>query len=168
MIKKIYAFFGAVTILCLLAALPALRNARGDDDRDGLHLRGAYAFQFNGSVFLPAPFSAFDGPFSRNGRFTADGHGNFQVTSVVANYAGVVSRDTFAGTYVVQPDGTFVMRVVNLPVPFLPPGTPNIFTFDGVLAEGGKSAKVVLSGVNVGGSQLPNIGSVISGEFVRQ
>jgi hypothetical protein len=128
--------------------------------------RGSYAMQFTGDVFVPAPFDKFNGKFYRNARVVADGFGTLDVTAV-ANYGGAVSRERYTASYAVNTDGTFTVTIVNLSVPFAP-GVPNIFTFDGVLADGGASAKVVLSGVNLGGQQLSNIGSVLVGEFIRQ
>ena len=156
-------------MLAALASLePLAKKALADDDQGGpARLQGSWAFQFTGTILLPPPFNTLNGPFYRNGRFTADNHGNFSVTSAVSNYNGFIGHETFSGTYIVNQDGTFSMRIVNLPVPPIP-GVPNVFTFDGVLAESGKAAKVVLSGVNLGGQQLPNIGSVIAGEFLRQ
>ena len=132
------------------------------------NLVGNYAFQFVGSVFLPAPLNTYNGPFYRNGRLVADGFGNIQTTTVVANYAGTIVRETFAATYVVHSDGTFTVAIQNLPVPFLPPGTPSTFSFDGVLYNCGASAKIVLSGVSVAGQAQPNIGSEITGQLERQ
>jgi hypothetical protein len=40
---------------------------------------------------------------------------------------------------------------------------------DGFLADNGKIAKVVLSGVSIAGTPVsPNIGSVISGDLIKQ
>jgi hypothetical protein len=40
---------------------------------------------------------------------------------------------------------------------------------DGFLADNGKIAKVLLSGVSIAGTPVsPNIGSVISGDLIRQ
>src|SRR5262249_15521010 len=146
------------------------RKAMADDDDEhgsSARLDGSWAFQFTGAISLPQPFSSSNGPFYRNGRFTADNHGNFQVTSAVSNYNGTVGHETFSGTYSLHQDGTFTLTIVNLPVPPIA-GIPNVFTFEGVLAEKSKRAKVVLAGVNLGGQQLLNIGSVIAGEFVKQ
>ena len=129
---------------------------------------GGYACQFTGSIFLPAPLDSFNGPFYRNVRPLFDGQGAFQTTSVVANYAGNVYKESFAGTYTIAPDGVVDLEIPNLSVPFLPPNTPDVFSFNGILAEGGKIMKVVLSGISVGGMVQPNIGSVIAGECVRQ
>ena len=162
------------TALCLagllLLAGPGARIAQADPYPCSLspNLVGAYAFQFNGSVFLPGPFDKFNGPFFRNGRFVADGNGNLTTTVVTANYGGTVVRETYSATYAVKSDGTFTITIVNLPIPAFPPGTPNTFTFDGVFANCANNAKVVLSGVTVAGQVQPNLGSVISGEFIKQ
>jgi len=157
-------------MLALLASLePVAQRAMADEEGgNGLRLEGSWAFQLTGTIFLPPPFDTFNGPFYRNGRFVADGQGNIQITSAVSNYNGTVGREVYSGTYSVKEDGTFTLRFTSLPVPFLPPSVPSVFSFEGVLAKGGTLAKVVLSDVNVGGQQLPNIGSVITGEFVKQ
>ena len=164
--SKIQVFLGAVCLLTALVSLePLSRRAMADDDQE--RFDGSWAFQFTGTISLPSPFNSFNGPFYRNGRFIADKHGNFVVTSAVSNYNGTVGHEAFAGTYVLHQDGTFTLTIVNLPVPPIA-GIPNVFVFEGVLAGGGKTAKVVLSGVTLNGQVLPNIGSVIAGEFVKQ
>jgi len=163
---------GLAGAMCLPAVLGMVESPSAQaqvPDLDYLlvpNLRGSYAFVFTGSVFLPAPYDGYNGPFVRNGRFVADGNGNL-VATVVANYAGRISRDTFNGTYKVNPDGTFTYTIPNLALPPLP-GVPNVFTFDGVMANGGKTCKVMLSGVSIAGEQQKNIGSVIYGEFLKQ
>jgi hypothetical protein len=170
--------FSVLTTACLLGGLtmvgPASHNASAQDESDvkyeifGKGLNGSYAFQFNGSIFLPPPFDTFDGPFARNGRVVFDGKGSFHTTTVTVNYGGTVSHETFSGTYKQFSDGTFTLSIPNLKVPFLPPNTPNVFSFEGVLGNEGKIAKVALSGVSIFGQDQPNIGSVITGELVRQ
>ena len=154
----------------LLLTGPATRRAQADPYPCTLtpNLVGSYAFQFNGSIFLPGPFDKFNGPFFRNGRFVADGNGNITTTTVTANYGGTIVRETFNATYVAKSDGTFTITIVNLAIPAFPPGTPNTFTFDGVFANCANNAKVVLSGISVAGQVQTNLGSVISGEFIKQ
>jgi hypothetical protein len=132
------------------------------------NLVGNYAFQFTGTINLPAPFNAYNGYFYRNGRLVADGNGNITTTTVVANYAGTIVRETFNATYAVKPDGTFTVTIQNLAIPAFPPGTPDTFSFDGVLYNCGGSAKIVLSGVSLLGMPQANIGSVIAGQLERQ
>jgi hypothetical protein len=132
------------------------------------NLSGNYVAQFTGSILLPPPFDKFNGPFFRNVRFTADGNGNLTTTTVVANYAGTVQRESFTGTYTTKLDGTFTVTINNLNIPAFPPGTPNTFTFDGIFYNCNNSAKIVLSGVSVAGQAQPNIGSVILGQIERQ
>jgi hypothetical protein len=173
--NKIYSFLAVAAMLAALGSFePLSRKVRADD---GNHLLGSYAAQFTGTVFVQLPCvnpptnlcaSPFNGPFYRNARVVFDGQGNFQTTTAVANFNGFIIGETFRGTSVANPDGTFKLTIPDLPVPFLPPGVPNVFSFDGVLADNGKMAKVVLSGVSVGGQPFPNIGSVIVGELVRQ
>jgi hypothetical protein len=167
--NKTQMFLRAVCLLAALASLEAVSSrALADDDspfRSGL--QGSWAVQFTGTVNLPPPINAFNGPFYRNARLVVDGHGNLHATAV-SNYNGTVGHETFSGTYTLNQDGTFTIMIPNLPIPFLPPGVPNVFTFEGVLAGGGKIAKVALSGVNIGGVQQANIGSVIAGELIKQ
>jgi hypothetical protein len=155
--------------LCVLGALasfgPTTRKAHA---QDGSTLIGGYACQFTGAVLLPPPFDMDNGPFYRNARPVFDGQGAFMTTSAVANYNGNVSKESFAGTYTVTAGGIVDLEIPNLGVPFLPPNTPDVFSFNGVLADGGKIMKVVLAGVSIGGMAQPNIGSVIAGECVRQ
>jgi len=161
----------AVTLLGLvLICVPTAQVAKAEPYPCDLYptLVGSYAFQFTGSIFLPAPFDKYNGPFYRSGRFVADGNGNLQTTTVTANYAGTIVRETFAATYVVNQDGTFTVTIQNLPIPAFPPGVPNTFSFNGTFYNCGNGAKIVLSGVSVGGQVQPNLGSVISGDILRQ
>jgi hypothetical protein len=167
MTKKTTCIF--LLSFCVLGALasfgPTTRKAHA---QDGSVLIGGYACQFTGAVFLPPPFDAYNGPFYRNARPVFDGQGAFKTTSVVANYDGNVSKENFVGTYTVTADGIVDLEIPNLAVPFLPPNTPDVFSFNGVLADGGKIMKIVVAGVSIGGMAQPNIGSVIAGECVRQ
>jgi hypothetical protein len=166
MTKKIYLFPLALCVLGAWASFgPTTRKAHA---QDGSVLIGGYACQLTGTVFLPAPTDVDNGPFYRNARAVFDGQGAFKTTSAIANYDGNVSKETFAGTYTVSADGVVDLEIPNLGVPFLPPNTPDVFSFNGVLADGGKIMKIVLSGVSVGGQALPNLGSVVAGECVRQ
>lgn len=160
----------AVAVLALNAIVPfgppsSLTKAAGGPYNND-NFRGSYSALFTGEVNVGAPFDKFNGPFYRVIRVTADGYGRLDATAV-ANYNGAVFRENFTATYSVNPEGTFTLTINNLPVPFAP-GIPNVFSFDGVLADGGRTAKVALTGVNLGGQQLPNIGSTISGELIRQ
>src|SRR5712692_3548170 len=176
--NKMMLLFGTLCMLVALATLgPLSHKAFADEDDAKRGLEGSWAFQFTGEVNLPAPFNGANGRFYRNGRFVADKAGNvtpagvtgnFHVTSATSNYNGVVGHETFAGTYILANDGTFHLTINNLPVPAFPPGVPNVFVFDGVLADNGKAAKVVLAAVSIFGAPQPNIGSVIAGEFLRQ
>lgn len=163
--RRVFSLLSTAFMLCALGSLAPvsqIANAQGNH-----FLVGAYAVQFTGTVLLPAPFNAYNGPFSRNGKVVFDGNGGF-VSTVVANYNGTISRDNFTGTYNVNSDGTFTLTIVNLPTPLFPPGTPNVFSFDGMLANNGNIAKLTLDGVSVGGQQQPNVGSVIVGELIKQ
>jgi len=166
MTRRLYGLAMTACMLCGLTMFAPLSQKAFADEGNGNGLKGSYAFQFNGTVFVGS--ADFDGPFARNGRVVFDGKGNFATTQVTVNYKGNVGHETFSGTYVLNSDGTFTLTIPNLSVPFLPPGTPNIFTFEGVLGDQGKTAKVALSGVSIFGQPLPNIGSVITGELVRQ
>jgi hypothetical protein len=167
--RRAFSLLSTACMFCLLGSLAPVSQVATAQSSDAynFHLSGAYAVQFTGTVFLPAPFNTYNGPFSRNGRVVFDGNGNF-TSYVIANYNGNISQDVFSGTYIVNYDGTFTLTIVNLPTPLFPPGTPNVFSFNGMLANNGNIAKLTLSGVSVGGQQQANIGSVIVGELVRQ
>ena len=164
--RRFISFLGSASALCLLSSLaPVTQVARAQNVTQ--YLVGSFGMQFTGTVFLPAPFDKFNGPFARNGRVVFDGAGNFQA-AVTGNYNGTVLRETFGGTYTVGTDGTFVLTIPNLVTPFLPAGVPNVFTFDGVLTNGGRGARVLLSGVSIGGQAQANVGSVITGVLEKQ
>jgi hypothetical protein len=165
--RKIVNLLGSACVLAALSTIAPLSPTASAQQTYQYLLSGNYAVQFTGNVFLPAPFNTVNGPFARNGRVNFDGIGNFSAV-VVANYNGTVSRDQFSGTYIVNPDNTFTLSINNLPIPAIPAGIPNTFTFDGVLADNGHIAKIILSGVSVGGQPQTNIGSVITGELVKQ
>ena len=163
--RRVFSLLSSACMMCALGTLSPLTPTASAQGQ--FALSGSYAVQFTGSVFLPTPFDKFNGPFSRTGKVIFDGIGNFTST-VVANYNGTISRDVFSGTYVVQGDGTFTLTIQNLPIPALPPGVPNTFTFDGMIANNGTQAKLTLSGVSIGGQPQSNIGSVIVGELIKQ
>jgi len=163
--RRVLSYLIAASMFCAIGDLSPISTAA--NAQVYFYLSGTYAMQFTGNVFLPAPFNNYNGPFSRNGVVFFDGAGNFQA-NVVANYNGTISRDVFVGTYIFGPQGTFTLTINNLPIPALPPGVPNTFGFDGVLANNGTQAKLTLSSVSVGGQALPNIGSVITGELIKQ
>src|SRR4030088_63373 len=112
--KKTQMFLRAVCLLAALASLQAVSSRALADDDSGSGLQGSWAFQFTGTVNLPSPINAFNGPFYRNGRFVADNRGVFHVTTAVSNYNGTVGHETFSGTYVVNQDGTFTVTIANL------------------------------------------------------
>jgi hypothetical protein len=170
MIKEKRAF---ATLLCSLTlltvgslSLPLTASADPGEQLDR-NLMGTYAYLFQGTVFLPAPFDGFNGPFFRMGQIIADGRGNMTV-SYVANFNGSVSRGTFPATYVFTSANNFVITIPNTPIPGIPAGIPNVVTMDGVLADNGRVAKCVVSGVSLGGQTPPNLGSVITGEILKQ
>lgn len=163
--RRAFSLLSTVCLFTALAGLPAVATAQVN--YYNYELYGSYAVQFTGTVNLPAPLNTYNGPFSRTGKVVFDGQGNFTST-VVANYDGTISRDVFSGTYSVNYDGTFTLTIPNVPVPFLPPGTPNVFSFDGVLADNGHTARLTLDGISIGGQQQSNIGSVIVGELIKQ
>lgn len=167
--RRVFSLLSSACMFCALGTLAPLSRIASAQTTNyyNFELSGSYAMQFTGSVTLPAPFNTYNGPFSRNGRVVFDGNGNF-IATVIANYSGTISHDDFTGTYNVNYDGTFTLSIANLPTPLFPPGTPNVFSFDGVLADNGNIAKLTLDGVSVGGQAQPNVGSVIVGELVRQ
>jgi hypothetical protein len=130
-------------------------------------MKGSWAVQVHGDVFLPAPFDTYNGPFVRTGRLLLTPDGKLK-GSVVANYAGTVKWESIEGNYTVSTEGYVIINLNDVALPSLPPGTPNIFTFEGALCEGGKMLKLMMSGVQIGPVQFPNIGTVIYGELVRQ
>ena len=137
--RRVFSSLTAACMFCLLGSVtPVSKIAMAQGQ---FALSGAYAVQFTGTVFLPAPFNLYNGPFSRNGRVVFDGMGNF-TSFVVANYNGTISRDTFSGTYALNEDGTFTLTINNLPIPALPAGVPNTFSFDGMLANNYNTAKL--------------------------
>jgi hypothetical protein len=93
------------------------------------------------------------------------------VSSAVANYNGFVFRESYPGTYSVNPDGTYTAQIN--------PGFPDAnFTFDGILYDSGRRASMMLSAVEgLPVPQLPPglpiqpsawVGTTISGELNRQ
>jgi len=168
--KAVLSFLSTACMLGILATLsPVTQVAQAQYQTSfyNFSLHGSYAMQFTGTVFLPSPFDAYNGAFSRNGLVQFDGNGNFSA-NVIANYSGTISNDVFSGTYVVAPNGTFTLTVVNLPIPAIPSTIPNVFTFHGTIANGGNNALISLTGVSVGGAAQTNIGSVITGQLIRQ
>jgi hypothetical protein len=156
----------------ILMAQPGMQVARAQQSPYSCelspNLTGSFAVLFTGTVNLPAPFNAYNGAFYRSGRVIFDGAGNLQTTTITANYAGTILTETFTGTYKVNSDGTFTVSIANLAVPFLPPGTPNVFSFNGTLYNCSNNAKIVLSGVSIAGQAQSNIGSTITGTLDRQ
>jgi hypothetical protein len=156
-------------LLVSITGLATMPQAVRADPPNALlrNLNGSYAYLFTGTVFLPPPFDAFNGPFFRMGQIVSDGRGNV-VASYVGNFNGTVSKGTFPATYVFTSENTFTLIIPNAPIPGIPPGVPTVLQMDGVLADNGKIAKCVLSGVSIGGQTPTNIGSVITGELIRQ
>ena len=149
-----------------LLTLPRTATADSDDRREH-NLNGSYSYLFTGTIFLPPPFDAYNGPFFRMGEMVADGKGNLTVTHV-GNFNGTVSHGTFTATYKFTSDNHFILTIPNAPIPSIPPNIPTVFTMEGVLADNGKIAKCVLSGVTLAGQSPPNIGSVIIGDILKQ
>jgi hypothetical protein len=128
---------------------------------------GTYAFQLTGSYVFPAsnPLSSLNGPFAVNGTIWADGRGHLK-KSFIANYNGQVMRvENAESAYEVNPDGTYTETFV---VPF-GKSTATI-TYDGVLIDFGKEARLMVSGFSLQGLSLPQgyIGMVIEGSMVRR
>src|ERR1700691_2181295 len=99
MTRRVFSLLSTACMFCLLGSLAPVSQIATAQSRNvyNFQLSGPYAAQFTGSVFLPAPFNTYNGPFSRNGLVVFDGDGNFTAT-VVANYNGTISRDHFTGT----------------------------------------------------------------------
>ncbi len=132
----------------------------------GVPLAGYWIAQINGSIFFPPPFDGLNGLFVRTARILFTPRGDMTVDSI-ANFGGVVLRETFPGTYSLTREGAIKIVFTNLPVPTLE-NVPNAFTFEGFALEGGKKIKVMLSSINLGGQELPDLGSVLWGELDRQ
>src|ERR1700691_5089576 len=118
MTRRVFSLLSTACMFCLLGSLAPVSQIATAQSRNvyNFQLSGAYAVQFTGSVFLPAPFNAYNGPFSRNGLVVFDGNGNFQ-SNVGANCDENITRHTFTGTYAVNADGTFTLTIVDLPTP---------------------------------------------------
>lgn len=166
--KRIFAAILCPVLTLTLGSLMLPQSAAAEPgELFERNLIGTYAYLFTGTVFLPPPFDGFNGPFFRMGQIVSDGKGNLTV-SYVGNFNGTVSRGTFAATYAFTSANNFVLTIPNAPIPGIPAGIPTVLTMDGVLAENGKVAKCVLSGVTIAGQTPANIGSVISGDILKQ
>ncbi len=130
-------------------------------------MTGSWVVQVSGPVFLPAPFDSFNGPFVRTGRLLFTPDGKIEIKAL-GNYNGFVEKESYTGTFSVGADGSVAVLLKNLPLPSLPPGTPNVITFEGFICESGQKVKLMMSKVEIGGQPLPNIGTVIFGELIRQ
>jgi hypothetical protein len=129
---------------------------------------GAYTFHLTGTLFLPAPYDSSNGPFFRLARFHSDGSGHIEISTVIANYAGRVERERYSVVYKVDPDGCFIMEATDVPMPGVPAGVPHVITLEGVIAEGGNRAICGVTRFSMHGRDMANIGSVISGQIIRQ
>jgi hypothetical protein len=129
---------------------------------------GSYTFHLTGTLFLPAPYDASNGPFFRLARFHSDGSGHIEISTVIANYAGRVERERYSVVYKVNPDGSFVMEATDVPMPGVPAEVPHVITLEGIIAEGGNRAVVGVTRFSMHGQDMANIGSVISGQILRQ
>jgi len=74
----------------------------GDKGCSNASLKGTFAHTITGSTSAPPPFG---GPFGGVGRTTYDGNGRVSGTQTV-NVNGNVLRQTYSGTYTVNPDCT--------------------------------------------------------------
>jgi len=101
-------------------------------DRD---FEGPFGVFGSGSV-LVSPVNGLAGPFSRVGRFTADGAGHLAFSSRAA-FNGIHFHQDFFGTYTMRPDCTFT-AIIDLPFshPSITPFTLRA-TFLGILSDQG-------------------------------
>ena len=129
---------------------------------------GSYAFHLTGTLFLPAPYDSSNGPFFRIARFSSDGSGHIEISTVIANYGGRVVSERYDAVYTVHPDGSFIMEATDVPMPGVPANVPHIITLEGVFADGGNRAVLGVTRFSLHGRNLDNVGSVISGQIIRQ
>ena len=78
------------------------------------NLNGVYALNMSGTVISWA--LAPSGLFSRVGKVTFDGNGNF-TASVQTSYAGLIEPETFTGTYTVNANCSFTTSYTGTPGP---------------------------------------------------
>jgi hypothetical protein len=129
-------------------------------------LKGAWVVQVQGEVFFPPPLNGLNGPFIRTGRIVIDGNGGMAIASI-ANFGGVVETEAYPGICAITKEGLVTITFTDVPIPTLT-GIPNEFTFQGYLADGGKRVRLMLSGIKLAGQALPNLGTVLWGELIRQ
>jgi hypothetical protein len=97
------------TVLVLSVAPSAMADDKGCSNAS---LKGTFAYTVTGSTSLPPPLG---GPFGGVGRQTYDGNGHVSGTQTV-NLNGNVLRQTYTGTYNVNPDCTgSITLVVDIP-----------------------------------------------------
>lgn len=160
----------AMTLSCLLvvSALPAFAQGVWPPPQFATSdMKGSWVVQVTGDVFLPVPFDSFNGPFVRTGRLLITPDGKIKA-NVTANYGGFIEKEVLDGQYTISSEGIVTIELINVPLPSLPPGLPNVFSFEGVMCDGGKRIKLMMSGVRLGDQDLPNLGTVIYGELIRQ
>lgn len=152
----------------------AATAACGTETRDGLeeyiapNFIGSYAFHLTGSLFLPPPYDSSNGPFFRIARFHSDGSGHIEISTVIANYGGRVVSEKYNATYTVHPDGSFIIEATDVPMPGVPAHVPHVITLEGVFADAGDKAVLGVTRFSLDGQNLANVGSVISGQILRQ
>ena len=159
---------GLLTVVCIVfvGVMTASVQARhwGYSNAD---LSGTYAFQLTGVYVFPSasPLSVMNGPFAINGIIRADGQGNMTKDFVI-NYNGQTYRvEDAESTYEVNPDGSYTETFI---VQF--GQAPATITYEGVLVNDGREARLMVTGFSLPGISLPPgyIGMVISGSMIQQ
>jgi len=163
----IIASLSTVVCIVLIGVLSTFSAQAKHWEYSNADLSGTYAFQLSGVYVFPStsPLSVMNGPFAVNGIIRADGQGNMMKNFIV-NYNGQTYRiEDAESTYEVDHDGTytetFVAQFGQAPV---------TITYSGVLIDGGREVRLMVTGFSLPGITLPTdyIGMVISGSMIRQ
>jgi hypothetical protein len=101
-------------VFAIAFVLSIAPSAKADDKGcSNASLKGTFAYTVTGSTSLPPPLG---GPFGGIGRQTFDGNGHVSGTQTV-NLNGNVLRQTYTGTYTVNPDCTgSVILMLDIPM----------------------------------------------------
>jgi hypothetical protein len=110
--KRIFA--KTTLVIATLSVLGMVPGAQAAEDKlcSNASLKGTFAYTVTGSTSAPPPLG---GPFGGVGRQTFDGNGHVSGTQTV-NVNGNVFRQTYTGTYTVNPDCTgSVTLMIDIP-----------------------------------------------------
>jgi uncharacterized protein YdeI (BOF family) len=102
-----------VAVFAIAFVLGVAPSAAADDKGcSNATLKGTFAYTITGSTSAPPPFG---GPIAGVGKQTADGNGHVSGTQTVS-VNGNILRQTYTGTYTVNPDCTgSITLVVDIP-----------------------------------------------------